>query len=64
MSKRPLLAVSAGAVVVTVLEGIACGNPVAPHHPPQPIYQPDASVDAPTDSAPVPVDAGIDAEAQ
>jgi len=35
MPKRPLLVVGAGAVVITVLEGIACGNPVAPRCPPR-----------------------------
>ena len=32
MPKRPLLVVGAGAIVITALEGIACGNPVSPKH--------------------------------
>jgi hypothetical protein len=54
--KRRILTVGAGAVVVTALEGIACGNPVAPRCPgnrcdvPTPLPMPiDAAVDAPID---------------
>jgi hypothetical protein len=69
MAKRPLLVVGAGAVVFTVLEGIACGNPVAPRCPgprcpmPPADAQIDASGDAGADgpaAAPTP-DAGGDA---
>ena len=65
MAKRPLLVVGAGAVVVTVLEGIACGNPVAPRCPGgqcQPMPMPiDASGDAVNDGQAVTPDARIDA---
>jgi hypothetical protein len=47
MAKRPLLVVGAGAVVITVLEGIACGNPVAPRCP-----GPRCPIDAPSDATP------------
>jgi hypothetical protein len=65
MTKRPLLLVGAGAVVITVLEGIACGNPVAPRCPGPRCHvamPADAAVDAPSDggtdgSAAVPADA-------
>jgi hypothetical protein len=68
MPKRPLLVVGAGAVVITVLEGIACGNPVAPRCPgPRCTMPADAAVDAPTDGINgdgpnvAPPDAGLDA---
>jgi hypothetical protein len=67
MPKRPLLVVGAGAVVITVLEGIACGNPVAPRCPgPRCMMPSDAAVDAPKHAvgdgpAALPSDAGLDA---
>jgi len=69
MTKRPLLLVGAGAVVITVLEGIACGNPVAPRCPGPRCPTPDAAVDAPSegmsvDSTVAPGDAGVDAPAK
>ncbi|MEO8704640.1 MAG: hypothetical protein ABI867_31585 [Kofleriaceae bacterium] len=54
--KRRILTVSAGAVFVTALEGIACGNPVAPRCPGSRCDIPTPPVDAM-----IPVDAGIDA---
>ena len=52
-TKRRLLAASAGVVAVTALEGIACGNPVAPpmREPPEQMVPP-ASVDAGATPAP------------
>jgi hypothetical protein len=66
MRKRPLLVVGAGAVIVTVLEGIACGNPVSPRCPgPRCSMPQDAAVEAGTEAgtdgpAATPGDAGID----
>lgn len=64
MAKRKLLVVGAGAVVITVLEGIACGNPVAPRCPGTgcPIDAPrDAAKDGIADSTVTTPDAGVDA---
>jgi hypothetical protein len=58
-TKRKLLVVGAGAIVITALEGIACGNPVAPRCPGPRCPTVDAAIDAPSDA--VPSDAGIDA---
>jgi hypothetical protein len=66
MPKRPLLLVGAGVAVITVLEGIACGNPVAPRCPGPRCAMPiDAPSDAPSDGITdgplaVPGDGGID----
>ncbi len=59
MAKRPLLVVGAGAVVVTVLEGIACGTPVAPRCPGGQCQPPPPPIDAAVVDAPS--DGGIDA---
>lgn len=67
MPKRPLLVVGAGVAIITVLEGIACGNPVAPRCPGGRCTPADAAVDAISDGVAsdgpqaVPGDAGIDA---
>ena len=63
MGKRKLLVVGTGAIVITVLEGIACGNPVAPRCPggtctPMPV---DAAKDGAVDTTTVAPDAGVDA---
>lgn len=60
-TKRRLLTASAGMVAITALEGIACGNPVAPPiEPPKPEPTTTAVVPPPADAgAATPLDSGV-----
>ena len=64
-TRRKILTAGAGIAVYTALEGLACGNPVAPACPPagchEPIEQPrDAQAAAATDGGVAPAqDAGV-----
>lgn len=62
-SKRRILTAGVGIAAITALEGLACGNPVAPRCPGHAHCVPDAPPsDAPPEDAGVP-DAGVpDAE--
>lgn len=63
-TRRRILTAGIGLAAVTALEGIACGNPVAPRCPPTgcgPMPMLDAGV---LIDAPAQVDAGVDAAAE